>query len=195
MLWTDFINSYARDWRSGDEGKAKDWLTDDQWVPAWLKEYDLPPLTAPTGETLAELRSLRSALFGMVQDLADGRSLAPEQRQRLNAAMARGPVVRELEEAEGEPALALRPLGTDWAQVQAEIAASLAKTLAERDTTRIRVCENPDCLWVYYDDTRNRSKRYCEDKTCGNLLKVRRFRARKKAEKAQKTVGSEPSDE
>ncbi|WP_141639042.1 CGNR zinc finger domain-containing protein, partial [Paenibacillus riograndensis] len=40
---------------------------------------------------------------------------------------------------------------------------------------------NPDCLWVYYDDTRNRSKRYCDDKMCGNLMKVRRFRARKKA--------------
>jgi len=32
------------------------------------------------------------------------------------------------------------------------------------------------------DDTRNRSKRYCDDKLCGNLTKVRRFRARKKAE-------------
>jgi predicted RNA-binding Zn ribbon-like protein len=42
--------------------------------------------------------------------------------------------------------------------------------------------ENADCLWVYYDDTRNRSKRYCDDKACGNLMKVRRFRARKKAE-------------
>ncbi|MDT3426149.1 putative RNA-binding Zn ribbon-like protein [Paenibacillus forsythiae] len=47
--------------------------------------------------------------------------------------------------------------------------------------SRFRICDNPDCRWAYYDDTRNRSKRYCDDKACGNLMKVRRFRARKKA--------------
>jgi predicted RNA-binding Zn ribbon-like protein len=62
----------------------------------------------------------------------------------------------------------------------AEIAASFARTLADGEKSRLRICDNPDCLWVYYDDTRNRSKRYCDDKMCGNLLKVRRFRARQK---------------
>ncbi|MNW66741.1 CGNR zinc finger [compost metagenome] len=64
----------------------------------------------------------------------------------------------------------------------AEIASSFAAALVEKETSRFRICENPDCLWVYYDDTRNRSKRYCDDKLCGNLMKVRRFRARKKAD-------------
>ncbi|MNI89783.1 CGNR zinc finger [compost metagenome] len=70
----------------------------------------------------------------------------------------------------------------DWTQVMAEVAASLAKTLIDGEIGRIRVCDNPDCRWVFYDDTRNRTKKYCEDKTCGNLMKVRRFRARKKQE-------------
>ena len=55
-----------------------------------------------------------------------------------------------------------------------------AQTLAEGEASRIRICDNPDCLWVYYDRTRNRSKRYCDDRACGNLMKVRRFRASKK---------------
>lgn len=76
-----------------------------------------------------------------------------------------------------------KPARTGWDAVMAEIAASFAKTLAEGEPSRFRICDNPDCLWAYYDDTRNRSKRYCDDKACGNLMKVRRFRAKKKAER------------
>jgi predicted RNA-binding Zn ribbon-like protein len=62
----------------------------------------------------------------------------------------------------------------------AEIAASFAHTLAEGDTKRIRICENRDCRWVFYDTTRNYSKRYCDEKACGNLMKVRKFRERQR---------------
>ena len=60
-----------------------------------------------------------------------------------------------------------------------EIAGSFAQATQQGELSRFRICTNPDCLWVYYDDTRNRSKRYCDDKMCGNLMKVRRFRAKK----------------
>ncbi len=61
----------------------------------------------------------------------------------------------------------------------AEIVSDFVHTVLDRDIHRIRICDNPDCRWVFYDDTRSRTKRYCEDKTCGNLMKVRRFRAKK----------------
>ncbi|TMC65135.1 MAG: CGNR zinc finger domain-containing protein [Chloroflexota bacterium] len=38
-------------------------------------------------------------------------------------------------------------------------------------------CENPDCRWVYYDESANQNRRWCED-SCANLMRVRRFRAR-----------------
>lgn len=58
------------------------------------------------------------------------------------------------------------------------MAAAYADMLAAGGAERLRVCDNPDCKWIYYDETKNRSKRYCDDKACGNLLKVRRFRER-----------------
>jgi len=51
--------------------------------------------------------------------------------------------------------------------------------LTGMDVGRIRVCENPGCQWYFYDETRSRTKRCC-DETCANLVKVRRHRARKK---------------
>jgi predicted RNA-binding Zn ribbon-like protein len=48
---------------------------------------------------------------------------------------------------------------------------------------RLKAC--PDCRWVFYDNTRNRSKRWClmyaggpEGRACGTIAKVRRYRDR-----------------
>ena len=49
--------------------------------------------------------------------------------------------------------------------------------------TRLKAC--PDCRWVFYDNTRNASKRWClmqaagpNGRGCGDIAKVRRFRER-----------------
>jgi predicted RNA-binding Zn ribbon-like protein len=103
--------------------------------------------------------------------------------EQLNVYMDKGPVTRRIVwKSDDQAEISLLPLYSGWEQVMAEIAASFAEALLEKEPSRFRICENPACLWVYYDDTRNRSKRYCDDKACGNLMKVRRFRARKKAE-------------
>jgi predicted RNA-binding Zn ribbon-like protein len=54
--------------------------------------------------------------------------------------------------------------------------------------TRLKTC--PDCHWAFYDHTRNGSKRWCMmapsgpgSRGCGNIAKVRRHRARARAER------------
>ncbi|WP_324607983.1 CGNR zinc finger domain-containing protein [Paenibacillus durus] len=182
MLWDDFINSYWRDWRTGDKSKDRDRLEDPQWVESWLSAHGLPALPMPDSEQLDELKELRGYLFDTVREVVEGKEPAglPE---KMNHYMAAGPVMRQAaRDDDGRIKVSLMPLQANWEQVMAEIAASFASALAEKEQSRFRICDNPDCLWVYYDDTRNRSKRYCDDKACGNLMKVRRFRARKKAE-------------
>jgi predicted RNA-binding Zn ribbon-like protein len=49
---------------------------------------------------------------------------------------------------------------------------------AQRD--RVRLCEAPDCLWLFYDTSRNRSRRWCDMRQCGNRMKARRHYARGK---------------
>ncbi len=43
---------------------------------------------------------------------------------------------------------------------------------------RIKECEADDCGWMFLDTSKNRSRHWCSMKTCGNVSKVRRFRAR-----------------
>jgi predicted RNA-binding Zn ribbon-like protein len=66
---------------------------------------------------------------------------------------------------------------TDWRAVIATTVASYADLLVTGGIDRISECNNPNCTFLFYDDSRNQSRRWCEAKTCGNLVKVRRYRA------------------
>jgi predicted RNA-binding Zn ribbon-like protein len=41
---------------------------------------------------------------------------------------------------------------------------------------RVGVCGNDTCRFLFFDVTKNRTRRWCEMKTCGNREKARRFR-------------------
>jgi predicted RNA-binding Zn ribbon-like protein len=45
---------------------------------------------------------------------------------------------------------------------------------------RLKACPAEDCLWAFYDHSRNRSGTWCEIGKCGNRAKARRFRERHK---------------
>ncbi|MNO13057.1 CGNR zinc finger [compost metagenome] len=191
MLWDDFINSYWRDWRTGDRSKDKDKLKDQEWLATWLEQHSLQAELPLKPAELEQLQQLRSLMWEAVQKLVQGCPPDRDLLEQLNGYMLMGPAVRQIVwNADGRAEISLLPQRSDWMQVMAELASSFAAALVEKETSRFRICENPDCLWVYYDDTRNRSKRYCDDKMCGNLMKVRRFRARKKAD----VEGSPPSE-
>ena len=63
-----------------------------------------------------------------------------------------------------------------------QISDSAADLLINGDLTRVRRCVNDVCHWLFLDTSRNRSRQWCVMKDCGNVAKVRRFRAKKHVE-------------
>jgi predicted RNA-binding Zn ribbon-like protein len=57
----------------------------------------------------------------------------------------------------------------------------LAWLVVAGEAGRIRSCGAPSCDSVFVDLSRNRSRRYCDSRTCGNRLHVAAYRARKLA--------------
>ncbi|MEO5797978.1 MAG: CGNR zinc finger domain-containing protein [Gemmatimonadales bacterium] len=53
-----------------------------------------------------------------------------------------------------------------------------AELLESGQLDRLRQCGNDPCGWLFLDRTKNRSRRWCSTAECGNLTRVRRFRAR-----------------
>ncbi|MEV0092864.1 CGNR zinc finger domain-containing protein [Streptomyces sp. NPDC050738] len=58
---------------------------------------------------------------------------------------------------------------------------ALAFFVVAGEQERLRRCEAPDCGHAFVDLSRNRSRRYCSSRTCGNRLHVAAYRARRKA--------------
>ncbi|MGH8827029.1 MAG: CGNR zinc finger domain-containing protein [Jiangellaceae bacterium] len=63
--------------------------------------------------------------------------------------------------------------------IDAGIALSFVVVAGEHE--RLQVCDAPDCDRVLVDLSRNRSKRYCDSRTCGNRLHVAAYRERRRA--------------
>src|SRR3989442_1515066 len=57
---------------------------------------------------------------------------------------------------------------------------SAVSLLTSERLARLRRCGSPTCYWLFLDETKNCSRRWCEMASCGNLMKVRRHRARQR---------------
>jgi predicted RNA-binding Zn ribbon-like protein len=66
----------------------------------------------------------------------------------------------------------------DHLAAEAGMAVAFIVVAGERE--RLRRCGAPDCARVFVDLSRNRSRRYCDSRTCGNRLHVAAYRARQR---------------
>jgi predicted RNA-binding Zn ribbon-like protein len=60
------------------------------------------------------------------------------------------------------------------------VAQSAAELLTSEKLATVRLCEAPDCDWLFLDRSRNRSRRWCDMTSCGNRQKARRHYHRAK---------------
>jgi predicted RNA-binding Zn ribbon-like protein len=44
----------------------------------------------------------------------------------------------------------------------------------------LKVCANSECQWAFYDRSRNQQGNWCDMAVCGNRLKNRQLRARRR---------------
>ena len=187
LLWADLINS---DWRDHlGKGEREDRIGNDAWLAAFLERAGWRGTRLPDLKERDALRRMREFLVVVVDRVRQGRKMSLKDLARLNRYLAAAPVVRRLDAENGSATVLLAPAVTGIDAVLGEVAASFADMMATGDPTRIKICANSDCGWVIYDESRNRTRRWCDKTECGNLIKVRRHRQRKRAERKRSTKG------
>jgi predicted RNA-binding Zn ribbon-like protein len=65
------------------------------------------------------------------------------------------------------------------------IAQSAADLLTSERVKKVRICEASSCAWLFLDESRNHSRRWCDMKVCGNREKAKRH-----YERGRKTAAS-----
>ena len=186
-LWAELINSDWHDYLG--QGRDEDRLASPAWLVEFLSKWDVPARQVASRATRLRLRKLRVLLSRLALELYGGKALSVSDLGELNGFLDRDSVVRQVQRHRDGYSLHHTSVKGGLNAVLSEIAASFADMLANGDPTRIRVCENPDCRWFIYDRSKNRSRRWCEGPTgCGNLIKVRRHRERRRTEAAAATT-------
>lgn len=188
LLCLDFLNSDWHDYRSN--GISEDKLLRTGWLERFLLRWDLHVDEKLQETELTNLLALRSLQWHIAKQLIERQPPSDENMQQLQAFLNAAPMRRTLEQrTDGHYQLTLVPVHKNWQWIIAEIAASFVELVTQYDTTRIKLCENPNCRWIFYDESKNRSKRWCEGSCCGNLLAVRKFRAKQKSQKTEPAKG------
>jgi len=57
---------------------------------------------------------------------------------------------------------------------------AVADAAADDSWRRLKICAFDECQWAFYDHSKNRSRTWCEW-GCGNKVKTRNYRARRRA--------------
>ena len=60
------------------------------------------------------------------------------------------------------------------------VARSAAELLVSAELNRVRECSDEICGWLFLDMSKNRSRRWCDMRDCGNQAKARRHYARQR---------------
>lgn len=131
---------------------------------------------AETGRVFRRALNLREVLFRTLRAAAGGEPASPEDLERLEQFVAEALKHRRLARTthgyrwEWE-------LGAKAARLESilwPIAQAAGELLTSEELEKVRQCEAPDCEWLFLDISRNRSRRWCDMKTCGNREKARR---------------------
>jgi predicted RNA-binding Zn ribbon-like protein len=103
--------------------------------------------------------------------------------ETLNALLAETGAVPQIvaHDGRGPHVHVSRPTAPMADRIAAHLAMGLGQLVVLGESRRLRSCASPTCRQVFVDLSRNRSRRYCDSRTCGNRLHVAAYRARRSA--------------
>jgi predicted RNA-binding Zn ribbon-like protein len=142
-------------------------------------------LLAATSERQAKLVldraiRLREALNQLFLAAISGERPSSEAIETVNASLSEARSRRQLSWDRRDFVWRYRGFPDQPASPLWPIAEAAAELLSSGERARIRECSNETCRWLFLDQSKNHSRRWCDMSVCGNRAKARRFHARER---------------
>jgi predicted RNA-binding Zn ribbon-like protein len=167
----DLVNSAPR-------GGTAEGLPDLNALRELVVRHDVSEVGRLTAADLQAVRDLRDAIRAVFA--------APDDRtaaEVVNTLVSQAGVTPRLTDHDGYDwhIHYFTPGATLADHLAIDCGMALANVVASGERERLRRCEAPDCDQVLVDLSRNRSKRYCDARTCANRHHVAAYRERQRA--------------
>jgi predicted RNA-binding Zn ribbon-like protein len=124
--------------------------------------------------------NLREALHAIGVEVAAGRSAPPAEVESLAKEHAACVARAQFTPDGGRYVWSWAPRQAAVEAVLGPIALSALATLSQAELTRVKRCQGEKCGWLFFDTTKNKSRRWCEMEICGNRAKQKRHGARRR---------------
>lgn len=187
-LWLDFVNC--------EHGHRRfDALRDFETLIRWLEAAVILDAERASGirrraqqqpagaaAALVDARRVRAALRGLAERGPLSERVRAEGLAEINRVLGRSAGTRRVElRQDGTFIRSFVPVGDAFAGLVIPVVESAADALILGELPRVRRCADPRCCRVFFDNTKNGRRRWCDMATCGNRAKAARHREKLKA--------------
>ena len=187
-LWLDFVNC--------EFGIRRfDALRDFDTLVRWLEQAVVLDGERATGirrraqqqpagaaAALVDARRVSTALRSLAERGPMSERVRADGLSEINRVLGRSAGTRRVElRPDGTFIRTFVPVGDAFAGLVIPVVESAADALILGELPRVRRCADPRCQRVFYDNTKNGRRRWCDMATCGNRAKAARHREKLKA--------------
>ncbi|MCT1902874.1 ABATE domain-containing protein [Oceanobacillus sojae] len=187
-LCLDFANTVS--WHNSDN--PKEWLINYEKIVEWSRYADI--LSSPqqksllekakhhpdqAAKVLEEAIELREAIFRLFRSIAAGLEPDSFDRAILNKYLTRAYSLAEIIPKESTYTLSFQKGEHELDYMLWPIMQSAIDLLLSEKLDRVKQCEGEPCGWLFFDSSRNKSRRWCSMADCGNREKARRYYKKK----------------
>ena len=176
---------------SGRNHDPEDWVPDIATFLVWARTCGLLDARekneaarraerspAAAERVLASVKELRLALWGLINSLQHRKPAEPGDLSVISEWMRRLAHSEQLIVRRNKIDFAIDRDISALELPGLRVTAAALSLLKHPPAARIKTCPAHDCGWKFVDQSKNRSRRWCDMAVCGNLAKARRYRAR-----------------
>ncbi|MCX7710854.1 MAG: CGNR zinc finger domain-containing protein [Clostridia bacterium] len=153
-------------------------LKDIHWIKDFLHRWDFSIDSDISEEQVKQLDDLRGLIVRVLEEFGRNGEIQQPCIDNLNHYLQRSNLTYIFSKDDSTYRISLKPIENNWNYVLSKITTSLIELIANGTIKQMKRCENPDCRWIFHDESKNNSRKWCCN-TCASLIKVRKFRQRR----------------
>jgi len=131
-------------------------------------------------DVFSEAIALREMIYRVFHAVASGANPDDVDLELLNRALRDAPLRIAVQRSAERFGWQVEESKTSASSLVAPVLWSAGDLLVGAQLAKLRECSNDKCLWLFLDDSKNGTRRWCSMQACGNRAKAHRHYLRQK---------------